>query len=91
MVDGPVERERSGKGEKRGEIEKSVGNSGKKMGEPVSQLPIGEAAGKLQGIERKEKRNADAMQGTSELDRRESGRKGSDKRGDKGVVGSEGK
>ena len=62
MVDGPVERERSGKGEKRGDKEKSVGKSGKKIGEPVSQLPIGKAAGKLQGIERKEERDADAMQ-----------------------------
>ena len=79
-----------GKERRGGEIEKSVGNSGKKMGEPASQLPIGEAAGKLQGIERKEERNADAMLGTSELDRRESGWKGSDKRGDKSVVGSEG-
>jgi len=79
-----------GKERRGGEIEKSVGNSGKKIGEPVSQLPIGEAAGKLQGIERKEERNADAMLGTSELDRRESGWKGSDKRGNKGVVGSEG-
>ena len=56
-----------GKERRGGKVEKKVGNSGKKMGEPVSQLPIGEAAGKLQGIERKEERNADAMLGTSGL------------------------
>ena len=84
MVVGPVERERGGKRRKEigWEIEKKVGNSGKKIGEPSSQPPLVKPQGDCKGLKEEMREMLDAMQGGWDLGRRGGeGQTGSDRSG----------